>query len=575
MRFENWHVKGFDRAAAVRLCNGGVNPLSAVFLASRGLTEPDAAARFLSDGAEDILDPFLLRDMDKAVERIKLALSRNENIAVFGDYDVDGMTASALLKCWFRAHGTEAEIYIPGRAEEGYGLNRQALEYLNSAGMSLIITVDCGITAVAEAEYARELGMDLIITDHHECKEEIPRAVAVVDPKRPDCPYPNCALAGVGVAFKLVCALEPARDVRDMLREYGDLVAIGTVADVMPVTGENRALIKGGLRKLETTPRPGLTALMRVSGAPRNTINTASIGFSIAPRLNAAGRMGRTSLSVDILLTEDPEEAARLTEELCQLNDQRRELESEIFEEVRARLTESPPDGPIVMAGENWYHGVMGIVAARAAEGWRFPSVMINVDADGVGRGSCRSFGHFKMYSALQRCEDLLINYGGHEMAAGITIPRENIPELARRVTEIYRETIKEPPKPTLFVDFEVEKAQLLELKNVAALERLEPFGNGNPPPCLLLRSANVAFLTPVGGGKHTRLRVEKQRHAMDCIYFSAECASLGVRVGMPADVVFEPQINEFRGRKTVQLHVIDLKPSDAEPVQSPAQNPV
>jgi single-stranded-DNA-specific exonuclease len=501
--------------------------------------------------------------MDKAVARIELALAREEHIAIFGDYDVDGMTASALLKTWFRAHGREADIYIPGRAEEGYGINRAALDYLKSIGIALIVTVDCGITAVAEAEYARELGIDLIITDHHECKDEIPNAVAVVDPKRPDCPYPNTTLAGVGIAFKLICALERTRPVHDMLREYGDFVAIGTVADVMPVLGENRALIKGGLRKLATAPRPGLTALLKVSGAPRNTINTATIGFSLAPRLNAAGRMGQTSLSVDILLTENPAEAERLTEELCNLNTRRRELESAIFDEVVARLELDPPTGPIVMADEHWYHGVMGIVAARAAERWMLPAIMINLDEDGIGRGSCRSFGMFKMYSALSKCEDLLLNYGGHEMAAGITIPRENIDELRRRITEEYSETVKTRPTSALRVDFEVEKSQLLDLKNVESLEKLEPFGNGNLPPSLMLRGCTVAFISPVGGGKHTRLRIEKQHRVLDCIFFSAVCETLGIKEGSVIDVVFEPQVNEFRGRKNVQLHVIDLRPAE------------
>jgi single-stranded-DNA-specific exonuclease len=302
-------------------------------------------------------------------------------------------------------------------------------------------------------------------------------------------------------------------------------------------------------------------ALLRVAAAPRTTINSAAIGVSLAPRLNAAGRRGRTSLSVDILLTEDPEEAERLTEELCALNAQRRELESAIFEEIIERLRETPPRGPIVMAGESWYHGVMGIVAARSAERWRFPAVMINLDEDGVGRGSCRSFGHFKMYSALQRCEDLLINYGGHEMAAGITIPRANVAAFSERISEIYHETIKIPPRPTLNIDFEVEKPELLDLRNVEALERAEPFGSGNLPPCLVIRGATIVFLSPVGGGKHTRLRIEKNRRAMDCIFFAAECGSLGVAEGAPVDVVFEPQVNEFRGRRSVQLHVLDLKP--------------
>ncbi|MDR0904868.1 MAG: single-stranded-DNA-specific exonuclease RecJ [Oscillospiraceae bacterium] len=561
MRFDEWKIIGFDRDAATALFRRGINPLAAVFLCSRGITTFDDAVDFITDKPSDIFDPFLLRDMDKAVTEIEDAIAKNRKIAIFGDYDVDGMTASALLKSYFRTRNVECEIYIPGRAEEGYGLNRPALDYLKSVGTELIITVDCGITAIDETDYATQLGMDIIITDHHECKDTLPAALAVIDPKRPGCEYPNRVLAGVGVAFKLVCALENSRPVSALLREYGDFVAIGTVADVMPVTGENRALIRAGLNRLVAEPRPGLVALMQAAGAPRGSIGTADIGFTLAPRLNAAGRMGRTLLSVDILLTQDAEEAKTLTAELCGLNDERRKLESTIFTEVEERLRGIDPKGPIVMSGENWYHGVMGIVAARTAERWLFPAVMINVDADGIGRGSCRSFGSFKMYSALARCDDLLINYGGHEMAAGITIPRENIDEFTRRIREIYHETVKIPPVPTLKVDFEVEKARLLSLENVESLERLEPFGNQNLPPRLVITNARIVLLSPVGNGKHTRLRVEKDHMTFDCIFFSMESSSLGVAEGDAADIVFEPQVNEFRGRKSVQFHVLDLKP--------------
>jgi single-stranded-DNA-specific exonuclease len=562
MRFEEWSVKGFDREAAVKLCRRGMNPLTSVFLCSRGMTEYDDAIGFITNMPSDIHDPLLLDDMQAAVERVERALVSGENIVVFGDYDVDGMTSSALMKSYFRSRGVECGIYIPGRAEEGYGINRPALEHLKAEGADLIITVDCGITAVEEAEYAQKLGLDLVITDHHECRDELPRAVAVVDPKRPMSAYPFASLAGVGVAFKLICALEKdKKTTAELLDLYGDLVAVGTIADVMPVVGENRALIRAGLRKLARAPRPGLLALMRAAGTTQTDINSASIGFALAPRLNAAGRMGQTALSVDILLTEDHAEAERLTGELCELNMRRREMEGAIFAEVEERMLDEAPDGPIVMSGENWFHGVMGIVAARTAERWMLPAVMINMDEDGVGRGSCRSFGMFRMYSALQRCCDLLINYGGHEMAAGITIARENIDELRRRLAEIYREEIKTRPVPKLFIDFEVEKARLLALENVKALSTLEPFGNGNLPPNMLIRGARVALLSPVGGGKHTRLRIEKDRVSLDCIFFAAEADSLDISEGSRVDVSFAPQLNEFRGRRSVQLHVIDIRP--------------
>ncbi len=403
MKFVDWVIKGYDRAAAVNLSRSGINPLVSVFLASRGITTVEAAEQFLNDDLGLISDPFLLKDMDIAVERINRAIENGEHIAVYGDYDVDGMTASCLLASFFRSKGIDVEIYIPGRMEEGYGVNKPALDTLVSRGVSLVVTVDCGITALAEVAYAKEIGLDVVITDHHECKEELPGAFAVIDPKRKDCPYPNKSLAGVGVAFKLVCALEGSEDIEGLLLKYGDFVAIGTIADVMPVIGENRILIRRGLMALNMKSRPGLKRLMRETCIERRDINTAAIGYALSPRLNAAGRMGRTSLTIDLLLTECEEEAEQLTMELCGLNSERRKLESVIYEEAYASLLHRPPRGPIVLWNKGWYQGVMGIVAARIAEQFLFPVIMISIDEDGFGRGSCRSFGTFRMYTALER----------------------------------------------------------------------------------------------------------------------------------------------------------------------------
>ena len=386
MKFVDWVIRGYDRAAAVSISRSGINPLVSVFLASRGMTTVEAAHDFLKDDISCIGDPFLLKDMDIAVERIRRALRDGERIAVYGDYDVDGMTASCLLADFFRSQGVEIEIYIPGRMDEGYGVNNSALDTLASRGVTLIVTVDCGITAIDEAVYARRLGIDLIITDHHECKETLPAALAVIDPKRRDCPYSNKTLAGVGVAFKLVCALEDGKDIERLLMQYGDFVAIGTIADVMPVSGENRLLIRRGLHALNTKSRPGLRRLMRETCVERRDINTAMIGFVLAPRLNAAGRMGRTSLTVDLLLTESESAAEQLTIELCSLNNERRQLESSIYEQAVASLISNPPPkGPIVLHRRGWFQGVMGIVAARIAEQNLFPAIMISVDDDGIG----------------------------------------------------------------------------------------------------------------------------------------------------------------------------------------------
>jgi len=562
MRSENWEIGGFDRAAAVDFCRQGINPLVSVLLTSRGISQIDKARVFLGDGPSEIHDPFLLTDMDKAVSRISAAVENGERIAVYGDYDVDGMTSSALLALWLRSKNADYETYIPGRLGEGYGLNRTALETLKSHGIGLVITVDCGITAIDEAEYARSLNLGLVITDHHECRAELPEADAVVDPKRPDCNYPNKALAGVGVAFKLVCALEGVADFSEMFSRYGDLVAIGTIADVMHVLGENRELIRRGLFALNNGPRPGILRLLQEVGVEPGKVSSAIVGFTIAPRLNAAGRMGKPDLSVELLLSDSSKDSESLVIELCRLNSERRSLELEIFEEAAAMLPEFNPDEPVILARRGWFQGVTGIVAAKMAERYQVPAVIISIDDDGIGRGSCRSYGGFGLYDALRSCEDILNNYGGHEMAAGVTVAEEKIDELRRRLISRYRDSVMVAPKPGLHLDFEVEKMELLTVANIEALERLEPFGSGNPSPCLCIRGAVIASIQSIGAGKHTRLRIEKADKSMDCVFFSMPFEELGVSEGMLVDVAFEPQINEFRGRSDVQLHMIDIRPS-------------
>ncbi len=561
MKFDVWALQGYDRADAAAIMRSGVNPLVSVFLAARGYNTVESANDFLNDDTARLHDPFLLADMDKAVKRIHQAVASGETVAIYGDYDVDGMTASCLLASYFRAKGTNYIIYIPDRTDEGYGVNPQALDALREQGASLVITVDSGITALDEAVYAREAGLDLIITDHHECKPELPDALAVVDPKRPESQYPNRSLAGVGVAFKLVCALEHDTDINALLNDYGDFVAIGTIADVMSMHGENRVLVRHGLAALNQKNRPGLRRLMCEIGIERREINSALIGFALSPRLNAAGRMGRTSLTIDLLLTDNDEEAAALTVELCRLNDERRSIESQIFDDALAMIEAGPPPkGPVVLASRNWYQGVMGIVSAKVTDQFLFPAIMISVDENGIGRGSCRSIGRFGMYTALKACSELLINFGGHEMAAGITIAEENIDEFRRRIFAYYRETIKIPSVPTIKLDFEVKKPELLSLDNVAALDCTEPYGSGFLPPFVCFANAELRSVVSVGGGKHSKLRVVKSGKYFDCICFNRPVEQLGVDEGMLVDVAFNPVVNEYRGWRNVQLHVLDIR---------------
>ena len=560
MRLIDWEVNGFDRQTAVNFCREGINPLVSVFLASRGIVENDAVQAILGNVPEELYDPFLLADMEAAVRRILAAIEKGERIAVYGDYDVDGMTSCAILTLWLREKNADFEIYIPSRMDEGYSLNKPAIDMLKSHGVSLIITVDCGITSIEEAEYAKSVGLGLVITDHHECKASLPSADAVIDPKRPDCAYPNKLLAGVGVAFKLVCALERGVSHDEMLQRYGDLVAIGTIADVMPVVGENRILIRRGLRDLNEKPRLGFLNLLEENYSEHKKVTTATVGFILAPRLNAAGRMGRTMLSVELLLSDDNAEAERLTAELNNLNIERRRLESEIFEEAIAMLPEQGGDGPIILAKRGWYQGVTGIVAAKMAERFLVPAIIISIDEGGVGRGSCRSVGKFGIYKALHSCEDLLQNYGGHDMASGVTIAEANISRFRERIKKYYHDSDDSLSSQGLRMDFEVEKPELLTIKNVEALSTLEPFGNGNAPPLLCIKSALLASVSSIGAGKHTRLKIEKAGKSIDCIYFAMPSGDLDVSEGMLVDIAFEPQINSFRGRSNVQLQVFDIR---------------
>jgi single-stranded-DNA-specific exonuclease len=560
MKFEKWDIGAFDRESAVEFCRNGINPLVSVFLASRGVTDANDAKEAIRATPHTFYDPFLMKDMDKAVGRINRAVEDGEKIAIYGDYDVDGMTASVILALWLRSRGAEYEIYIPGRFDEGYGLNTHALDELKSRGVGLVVTVDCGITAIEEARHAAELGLGLVITDHHECRDVLPEAEAVVDPKRSDCAYPFKSLAGVGVAFKLICALDGDYLSDEIFERYCELVAVGTVADVMPVVGENRNLIRRGLRIMNENPRPGIRRLLKEVDTDASKANATTIGFTIAPRLNAAGRMGQPELSVDILLTDSDEIAETLAVDLCRLNTERRNLELEIYEEAITMLPEDGPDGPIVLASEKWYQGVTGIVAAKMSDRYRLPVIIISIEKNGEGRGSCRSYGSFSIYEALCSCEELLLNYGGHEMAAGVTVAKDNIDTLRNRITDYYNTFIKNTPATGLRVDFEVEKPELLEIQNLKALECLEPFGSGNPPPCLCILEATVISMQSIGAGKHTRLVIEKSGHKLDSIFFSVTVDELGVSKGDLVDVAFEPQINEYRGRSSVQLQLLDIR---------------
>lgn len=558
MKYGIWKVSQLEAGAVNALVGSGYAPLAAMVLASRGIGD-DRQARAYLDCNAPLLDPFLMTDMDKAAGRVGLAMSRGEKIAVFGDYDVDGITATCLLTDFLRRHGVDVVSYIPGRLEEGYGLNPIAIHQLHAEGVKLIVTVDCGITAVNEAELCKQLGIDLVITDHHECKQMLPAAAAVVDPHRCDGGYPHKNLSGVGVAFKLASALCGSQET--VLEEYADMVCLGTVADVMPLQGENRVFVARGLESLAHTKRPGIAALMAECGCAPETVSASSIGFMLAPRINAAGRMGQIDLAVELFLTDDPDKAAEAARGLCELNRQRQAVESEIYRQAVSMLPMGKPPEAIVLADESWHQGVVGIVASRIAEEYACPTFLICLDGE-HGKASSRSHGGFNLFASLSALSPLLESYGGHELAAGFTISRANIPEFRRQICALAAQYYTDDvPRTVLDVDCAVSP-ELLTLHNVDSLQMLEPCGNGCPKPVLMMKNLTIDRISMVGGGRHMRLRLCSGHTYLNAIYFSANPQTVSIQPGDLVDVAFTPQVNEFRGTRTVQMNVIDIRPS-------------
>ena len=544
----------------------GFTPLLTAVLALRGVEDGQQARQLIYGGADCVHDPMLMTGMAEARERILQAVDRDETVAVYGDYDVDGITSTCLVTDYLRSKGLNCIPYIPDRNEEGYGLNCAALESLKAQGVSLVVTVDCGITAVEETEHARALGIDMVITDHHECRHDaLPRAVALIDCKQEGDRYPNKDLAGVGVALKLVCACEG--DSKAMLDRYADLVAIGTVADVMPLLGENRVFVSRGLESLAHTRRPGIAALMAQSGCDPQSVSASSIGFVLAPRINAAGRMGKIELAVELFLTDDPLRAQELAKALCDLNRQRQSVESEIYRQAVSMLPPGQDCDAIVLADESWHQGVVGIVASRIAEEYACPAFLICLDGD-HGKASSRSHGGFNLFASLRTLSPLLESYGGHELAAGFTISRENIPEFRRQISALaagyYRDDI---PRTSLDIDCDVAP-ELLTIRGVESLSILEPCGNGCPKSVLMMRNLIVERISQVGSGRHMRLRLRQGHWGLNAIYFSANAETASIAPGDLVDVAFTPQINDFRGEKTVQMNLVDIRPSCAAECQ-------
>jgi single-stranded-DNA-specific exonuclease len=562
-----WRVADADAEQAASLARKvGISPVVAQVLLNRGIGDADQARRFLYGGVETLPDPFLLQDMATAVARLKTAIDKGEKITVYGDYDVDGITATALVYRVLARLGAVVEYYIPERQSEGYGLNDAALEALCQGGTNLVVTVDCGINSATEI--ARIAGrLDVIVSDHHQPPPLLPPAVAVLNPKRVDCPYPEKNLAGVGVAFKLCQALW--RDMRGdgaLFMDYLELVAVGTIADIVPLTGENRILVKLGLAALSKTANPGLRALMKVAGLAESKLDAGKVGYILAPRLNAAGRISHAAAGVELLTTEHGERAAELAAELDGENAKRQQVEKELLTAAEAMLAggDTAEAKVIVLAGADWHPGVIGIVASRLVDRYYRPVVMISI-RDGVGKGSCRSIPGFDIYQALQGCSDLLLQFGGHQQAAGLTIEPGNIDAFRERLSGLAAATLAaEDYIPKLNVDFRVALAEI----DAALLEELAclaPHGMGNPSPLFVCEDLAVAGVKPVGAeGRHLKLRVRRQGASGDVIAWDMGGLAPDLTGDASIDLAFLPEFNEWQGQRHIQLKARDVRLHEA-----------
>lgn len=545
----------------------GFTPLAAAALCARGIDTPEAARAFLETDPAKLHDPMLLPDMAKARDTIRRAIEQGKKIAVFGDYDVDGVTSTCVMTRVLRSLGADVRHYIPDRLSEGYGLSMGAMDRLAQDGIGLIITVDSGVSAFEEIARARELGMEVVVTDHHECREELPDANAVVNPKRADSTYPFAELAGVGVAFKLACALAGDGQQRAVLEQYADLVALGTVADVMPLIGENRIIVAAGLRRMAETQNVGLSMLLHESGQQGKRLTASTISFILAPRINAAGRLGHADMAAELFLTDDPRRARTLAMALCEQNKQRQATENQILEQALQKLRrEYDPleDQVIVLAGEDWHHGVIGIVSSRICDRYACPTVLIALE-DGIGKGSGRSVKGFNLYEALCDSAPLLERFGGHELAAGLTIREENIQQFRENMEAWAREHVNpQELMPILHIDCPIAP-EFISTEATRGLDVLEPFGMGNPQPVFSMCDLLVEEITPISSDRHVRLTLSKDGQTYTAMLFGTGQGGCGFAQGNYVDAAFCLEINEYRGRCSVQLVIRDIQLSTCE----------
>lgn len=589
---------GGDADAAIKALSDacGLNKITAKLLYNRGYKTPAEAKRFFDNETGVIHDPFECIDMDKAVLRIEQAINLGEKILIYGDYDVDGVTSVSSLYIYLKSRGASVEYYIPSRDGEGYGLSCAAIEKFAADGIKLIVTVDTGITAYEEAKLSQELGIDMVITDHHECRDELPSAAAIVNPHRKDCPYPFKELAGVGVVFKLLSALEiketersgGTRDdaIKKIFNEYADLTAIGTIADVMPLVDENRIIVIYGLALINKTERKGLAALIDTSSGALNAVpagkytvkskrrhvTSTYIGFGLAPRINAAGRISNASKAVELFLTDSDDKAGIIAEELCEINRKRQIEENRIAEKAYEKIEQEHDlsrERVIVLDDDGWQQGIIGIVASRVTEKYGLPSILVTFDRAGehtfpsdndIGKGSGRSIKGMNLVGGLNYCDDLLIKYGGHELAAGLTIERGKLDEFRRKINE-YAETHISQEMLNIHIDADCElEVSDIRLDVAEEISRLEPFGTANPTPAFIARQMKIERIYPLSSGKHIKLILSSDGNTVVGMFFGMQPTRFAFCEGDVVDVLFNLDINDFQNVKTVQMIIKDIR---------------
>ncbi len=564
---KKWLLREFDKTRVVEMSKKfHISPLTAIILYNRGIREDEAISRFLSRDLGSTHDPYLLKDMEKAAERIRKARDNKEKVTIYGDYDADGITSIAILYKHLFQMGIDVDYYVPDRIQEGYGVNRDALDKIRGNGSSLIITVDTGITAVEESEYAKEIGLDVIVTDHHECKETIPNVYAAIDPKRKDCPYPFKSLAGVGVVFKLIQALDEENSLPALMDKYADLMCLGTVADISPLVDENRVIVTEGLKRFKNTRNVGLKALIDVSTHDK-AITTSTIGYIIAPRINASGRLGCASRSVELFLTDDEEKAKELAQLLCEENTNRQHTEQQMFKEALEYLETHPEvkeDKVIVIPHKEWHHGIVGIVSSKITEKFYKPSILFAIDGD-EAKGSGRSVNGYNLFGALEQCSDLLEKFGGHELAAGLTIKAENIEAFRKKINECSKDSFTEQMMtPTINLDAAI-KVPYISIDTVHDINQLQPFGVDNPQPAFAIRNIKIHKISTMSEGKHLRMTLFKDGKYLDSVGFGMGEYYQFLEEGDFIDVAFALSINDYKGFQNVQLILKDIKKTGEE----------